>query len=235
MRKSARDLLNSIAHLRSTLQSQRMRLGLRLAEHFAAASAVAARAAASDTTVAYDPVFDLFDVKLAAADRELTGAEHALEACQGHVVERRQERQRAVTSLYSRQSAVARFCRSQPTLQDAGVAGPTAQSPEALIRQARRTLELLRDLARNPPALTPGVSIDAAAVADDLVAGVPRLEAAMIAVDRTQARVTEARERANRAFAAAGEAASWVGRALESICGLAGEDQLASRIRRCWG
>ncbi len=78
-----------------------------------------------------------------------------------------------------------------------------------------------------------GAKLDAGAVADDLAAGLPRLAAATVAVDRAEADVRVTREGANLAYAGAERVVFWVNRVLENLCLLAGEETLAARIRKC--
>ncbi len=224
MRKSARDLLKSIARLRSTLDGHRPRLSRRLAER---------PAVAADPTGAFDPVFDHFDAELAVANRELTAAEHAYAVAEQRARKLGRDRQEEAAELHGRHAAVERFCRSQPGLRRVVLVGPTPEEPAALVQQAEQTVGFLRELekAEDAPLLTPGFSLDAGAVAEELADGLPRLEAAMVALDHARSDVAYARDRANRAFAEAGEVASWVAAALVGISGLAGEEKLAAKIR----
>ncbi len=228
MRKSIVKLLKSIALLRAVLEASRDPLGDALAE----------RAAASKAS-GYGPVFDHFYGELSDVEDELSTAESDYAAAGARLIELRHQRERAATDLYGRHAPIERFCRSQPHLKGAGITGATPESPAALARQAAVTLQFLRGLAadaapgRTLPPLTPGVSVDAAAVADDLEPGLLPLENAINRVEEGEAIVAAARERANRAFAEADSVASCVGRALESLGGLAGDQGFVRRIRKC--
>ncbi len=228
MRKPARRILRSIARLRSSLQVCRDHLGRRLAERHAQRGA-------------YGPVFDHLDAELKTVESELADAENGLAADQLSAALLRQKRDRASLELRDRHRPIERFCRSQPGLRGAGIVDSTPECPYALEQQATQTVDFLRALeadaaaGRNPPALTAGVSVDTGALADDLEGGLPRLQAAITAVERAESDVRLARGRANQGFVEAERVLSWVARMLDGLSGLAGEERLAARIRRCCG
>ncbi len=229
MRKSAAKLLKSIARLKAVINASRDHLGGALADR---------PAAPQDDTFSYDPLFDHFYAELSDAEAALSIAETDYAAAGARLIELRHRRERAASDLHVSYAPIERFCRSQPHLKKAGIVGATPASPDALARQAGVTLEFLRGLAsdaeagRHPP-LTPGVSIDASAVAGDLDSGLLPLQNAITRVEEAEAAVAGARERANRAFAEAEGVASSVARALEGFGGLAGKEGLVRRIRKC--
>ncbi len=134
---------------------------------------------------------------------------------------------------YDGHAPIERFCRSQPRLKGAGIVDSTPKDAYALAHQVSMTLDFLRDLERSPQTLSAGASIDAGVVADDLEAGLPRLEAAITAVHGADSDVVLARVCANRAFAEAERVLSWVARTYEDLSALAGEEALVRRIRKC--
>ncbi len=220
-RKPVRDLLKSIAALRSTIRSSHERLALRLAARPAAAGAD------------YGPVFSDLEAELAAVESELATAETDYAVSPPLAYQCRQARDRVASEVGDQHAVIERFCRSQPKLKGAGIVDSTPSSPLALARQVSMTVDFLRRLERTPQTLSAGVSIDAGTLAEDLETGLPRLEAAIAAVYEADSQVAWTRERANRTFAEAGRVLSWVARAYEGLSGLAGEKALVGRVRRC--
>lgn len=232
-RKPITRYLRSIARLRSTIKFSRATLGRHLAERPAAVSA-----ATGKPGFTYHPVFDHLDAELAAVHRELTAAESAYDCAQIEAIQLRRKRDRAAAKLHNQHTPIERFCRSQPDLKGAGIVGPTPEAADALALQVSTTVEFLRSLAAagpTPPGLRPGVKIDAGALADDLEAGLPRLNAAIRAVISADSDLRFARYRAEVAFNQAEGVVPWVSRTLENLSALAGEERLAGRIRKCCG
>ncbi len=230
MRKASRKLLKSIAKFRTRLQADRADLARLLAAR-PAAERIAPLAAATPVPLEgsiYDPVFDHLDAELAAAETELAAAEKAHFAGQEDLVLLRRKLELANSNLSARHATIERFCRSQPGLKGGGIVASTPKDPDALAYQAWLTLEFLRSLeadaaaGRNPPALAPGVSIDAGVVAKDLEAGLPPLEAATTAVVEARSANVMALARADQSLAEAERLLTWVTGVLENLRGLAG-------------
>lgn len=223
MRKPISKLLKSIVRLRATLQAFRDGIVRQLAERPAAAG------------TSYGPVFDHLQAELAAVEPELSVAEDAYDVAQFRAGELREKRGLAVSRLSGEHVPIERLLRCQTHLKGVGAVAGTPQCRFVLARQVRRTARFLRKLEREQPALACGIKIDAGDLAGGLEAGLGRLEASIAGVNEADGHVALAQERANRAFAEAERVVSWVTRTFESLGGLAGDEELGERIRRCFG
>ena len=223
MRKPISKLLKSIGSLRAAIEASRDRIARRLTE----------RSAEADTS--YGPVFDHLHGELTVVEPELSVAERAYDAAKLRAGELRERRRLTASRLAEEHAPIERMLRCQTHLKGIGTISGTPRNPLPLARQARRTAQFLRQLEREQPALACGIKIDAGGLAGGLEAGLRRLDDSIAAVEEADAHVSQAQERANRAFAKAKRVVSWVARLYESLCGLTGEEELGVRIRKRCG
>ncbi len=106
-------------------------------------------------------------------------------------------------------------------------------TPTPLARQVPHTVEVLRQLALDPPPPVGGVRMDPAVVAAGLEKSLRALDGAMTALDGAEADAKFARQRANEALTTAEEKVPHVARTLEALGHLAGRERITVEVRRC--
>ncbi len=174
---------------------------------------------------AYPPVLGHLDAELAALESDLGAAEDAYGTVKQRAAGLRRRRDRAVADLYRLHAPLQRLLISLPELRDAGIAlivgndvyrrswrtnnpwtrawcvGPTPKAPRPLADQAARTVDLLRQLQRDPPPPIRGVIIDPGAAAADLEGATERLAAVLEEFEVVEARAVAARAEAEATIA----------------------------------
>ncbi len=192
------------------------------------------RAAPRDASLSYLPFFAYLLAELLDVEDRLTDAEDAYDLDRLRLAECRRERQKATAVLRRSQDRARRFlaaysgCRGG---RDLAPPGSTPRSGPALILHVRRTLAILGALERAAPPQDPAVSFDPGAVALGLEAGLGKLDSENLEIEDARAAADASRCRADDAVAGYDRLVPWVARGLESFCHLAGEPELADRIR----
>ncbi len=173
--------------------------------------------------------------ELAAAERQLTTAEDLLALRLERFSGLQQEQADARIRLYLRQSRIRQLLAGLPdadsVLKRAGLAGATAQTESRLLRQTELTLALLRRLERAASQPIPGLTLDFATLAADLIADHHQFRAATADVVEARPVVVGTRGRATQAIATADHVVSCVARTLEGLSRLADQPVLAERIQ----
>ena len=114
----------------------------------------------------------------------------------------------------------------------AGIEGPTARKAKKLVRQANLAIGRLEQPGLElPPHDIGGVQLDLENLAADLRAKVERLSAVLAAQQRALRVAQETRKEKNRAKESHERLLLWSARTLEGYYQLAGEQELAERIR----
>lgn len=114
----------------------------------------------------------------------------------------------------------------------AGVEGPTARKAKKLVRQANLAISRLEQAGPElPPIRIGGILLDLKALAAALRAKVERLSAVLAAQQRALRVAQETRKEKNRAKDSHERLLLWSARTLEGYYQLAGEQELAERIR----
>ncbi len=187
--------------------------------------------------VSYRAQFDHLDQELVIVGDGLRSAEdeHVRRKVVVAQVQRRSDEDTA--KLFSQQTSarqvLAGLYGSEYNFELAAISGKTPQSSGTLAEQVDQTVKLLRaPVAAEPAKKVTGVTFDFEAVA----AG---LEDGLVEVRGTRAGLKRARKSADKALVAKQGAMDeydlvfpWVARTLESLFRLAGEHELADRIRR---
>ncbi len=191
-----------------------------------------------DGQEAPDVLANLFMLRDSLAD---TG-EHLSEVDQRHVLQLAEFYRRRDASEKLVKSVAAKLSTTRRTLDElfgaksafvlAGIQSPTARKPKKLLRQADVALDRLLggevELPRYPVG---GISVDPLEVARDLRTEVERLREAL-AERRRALRVAQAtRKEKNRAVVRHKSNIRWTGQILEGYYQLAGETELAERLR----
>ncbi len=211
-RKSVRDLLQSLAQLRATVEAERARLARDLGRRLAAPPGAAP---------AYRAVFEHLEAELLALESQLAAAEDAYAAEKPRPGKLRERRNRTAAQLHALHGPLRRLLATFPCIESAGLTTQTPRDPQLLVAQASETLHLLRRFERDPPPPSRGVIMDPAAVAAELEVGCRRLKTVLADLEVAQARTRAAREEAQSAIARTEEVGPWVTRTLEGLAGLA--------------
>ncbi len=179
-------------------------------------------------------LFDLFDVQLDAVETDLRTSEDLYVVALQSAGDRREERDRAAAALEFRHTPVFRHLARLPRAECRLLTGRVPKTPTPLARQVPHTVEVLRQLALDPPPPVGGVRMDPAVVAADLDTSLRELEAAITALAGADADAKFARQRANQAFTATDRVVPNVARTLESLGQLAGRERITAEVRRCF-
>lgn len=165
----------------------------------------------------------------------LVTADAAARACHDAVPGAREARDRAFDELYGTvrdlRAGFAGLFGHQGGARLLGVRGTTAESPLALLCQARRVLQRLRDPLPDLPDRVPGIEVECARVAEHLRPEVETLNRAVAEVERVteeQRSAVAARAEALEAF---DRALGGVGRVIQGFTVLAGQPALGRSIR----
>ena len=208
MRTSIVKLLSSIGRERRRLRRRRAIVGARLAGRSTLPSGLD-----------YLKVFDHLDAELEAVANALRCAEATHDLNLARVEERREARDRAATALRDLHAPVPNLLRHLNVPMPRSRA---AESPEAVGREAARTVCVLRRLERDPPAPVGGISLDPGPLAEQLESHGRHVEDAIVGLGMAESAVKSGHSMADQKFAVAGRVLSWVARTLESLDGLAG-------------
>ncbi len=231
-RKPVVKLLRSIVKLRAILRTSKSNLARRLKSH------VGRRPPAPrDQHFCYRPLFWNFDVHLTILEQLLAGAEDVY-ACNkllaGHL---RRQRNRARSSLHRRQSHLRLVLSALPGAGDRlecyGISGATPEAGPELIWTAERTLDLLGTIDPAAPELVVAIKLDVAALTRGLRTRIDKLKAAICELEDASVALATSHCDAQQAIIQADEVVGWIAGTLENLSHLAGEPELAARIRAC--
>ena len=180
----------------------------------------------------------------------LTALQGGLAATEKRMVEadRRHVRQLAVTmSLRQKVREVTgrvyrKFSTIRRTVEElhgkgnafvlAGIEGPTAQKPRKLLRQCELALaRLLEPGLELPPHEVDGIEVDPLKLALGLQADVDELRSLLADQRRERRLLQKTRKQKNRAIDAHRQTLVWTARTVEGYYMLAGEPELAERLR----
>ncbi len=189
-----------------------------------------------ETGFSYQAMFDHMDAELAKIGGRLVASEDRHVRQLARTRELRRRRARSTSETYDKQTSargiIASLYGKAHDFEVAAVSGTTPQSSRALAEQVDQTVKFLR----NPEVAAPsskvaGVGVDFRTMADDLEAGRRQLievRAELVQAtkeaDGTRQTTAELIKEFDRIFL-------WIARSLESLFRLAGESELADRIR----
>ncbi len=169
---------------------------------------------------AYGLVLDHLDAELATVETGIAATEDAYVRARERITKSRRERNRAADDLREQYSGIQRALNRLP-VKGGEIFAVTPGSPAALAHHMPLAIDVLRDLARQPPLKFIGVTIDAAVLADGLEAALGPLKGGLRALIEAESEVKIARARADEAFAPAEPVVKWVSEALGGLRGLA--------------
>jgi len=226
-RKGVSRRSTSIAEVRSSLHAHRGRVGDRLDERPASKNA---------GTSSYQAHFDHMDAELATIQRELVRAEDAHVRMLIRIRQLRRQSQELTTEVYDKQTSARQILTglygSEHDFELAATSGNTPQVPQTLAEQVDQTVKLLRDPeGAEPKKKVAGVAVDNGDMADDLEASLERLATSRTDYQRTKKKADGTRQELRAALAEVDKTFPWVAANLESLFRLAGERELADRIR----
>ncbi len=217
----------SIAEVRASLGVHRAHIGDKLDQRAQAQNVEA---------FSYQPFFDHMDGELAQVQRNLVTAEDDHVRQLVRLVGLRRQTRELAAGVYDKQVAARRILSGlygdDRKFELAAIEGATPQAAQVLAEQVDQTVKLLLDPgAAVPTAIVQGVSVDFATLASDLESEAARLLASSEEFQRTRKAVDGTRILKNAAIAQVSEVFPWVAGSLENCFRLAGERDLADRIR----
>ncbi len=192
--------------------------------------------ASPETGFSYQVMFSHMDDQLAKVESRLVEAEDRHVRQLVRIRRLRRRRDRGAASLYDKQTAtrgtLAFLFGKERNFELAAVSGKTPQSSKALVEQVDQTVKLLREPEGASPSLkVAGIGVDFATMADDLEDGKKDLLRVRAELVKTVKKTDGTRQAANRASKGFDLVFFWIAPSLEGLFRLAGEQELAERIR----
>ncbi len=225
-RKKVLRRIVSIAEVRASLHTHRKRVGRKVDE----------RPASADADPFSQAYFDHMDQELATVERDVIKAEDAHVRKLVLIVQARRNTEEVASDLYGKQTSARQVLGglygSDRELELAAVSGRTPQAARALAEQVDQTVKMLRNPQGNePPRKVAGVSVDFDVMADDLEGGRKVLRRSRAGLERARKAADGTRILTDEAIAEYDRVFPWVASSLEGLFRLAGEHDLADRIR----
>ncbi len=189
-----------------------------------------------DSGFSYQSMFDHMDGELAKAESQLVEAEDRHVRQLVVIRQLRRHRDQGATDVYQKQTAargiLAHLYGKDRDFEVAAVSGKTPQSSRVLAEQVDQTVKLLRDPeGESPSHKVAGVGVDLTAMADDLESGQQGLIEVRVELVKAKKIADGTRQTTKRAIEEFDLVFFWAARSLEQTFLLAGERELAARIR----
>ncbi len=219
--------LGSVEEVRASLAAHRGRIGDQLdVQH----------PAAPESGFSYQATLDHMDGKLAAVQTQLVGAEDQHVRQLAQIRQLRRRRDDGASDTYEKQIAVrgvlASLYGKDRDFEVAAVSGKTPKSSRALAEQVDQTVKFLRSPeVEVPSSKVAGVGVDFTAMADDLEIGKQRLTEVRAELEQAKKQADATRQTTSRAIEEFDLVFLWAARSLEALFRLAGEQELADRVR----
>ncbi len=190
-----------------------------------------------ETGFSYEVMFDHFADQLAKVERQLIEADDQHVKQLAIISRLRRRRDQGVTDAYDKQTAargiLASLYGKERDFEVAAVSGRTPVSSKTLAEQVDQTVKFLRTPpeGKKPSHKVAGVVVDLPTMADDLEGGQKQLN--QVRADLVQAtKVADGtRQTTHQAIKEFDLVFLWIARSLEGVFRLAGEQELADRIR----
>ncbi len=217
----------SAQEVRASLAAHRGRIGDNLG---------AQRPVSPETGFSYQVMFDHMDGELAKVESRLVETEDQHVRQLARISQLRRQRDQGATGVYEKQIAargiLAHLYGKDRDFEVAAVSGTTPQSSKSLAEQVDQTVKFLR----NPEGEVPsekiaGVGVDFAIMADDLESGQKQLIEVRADLVQATKEADGTRQTTNQAIQEFDLVFLWVAQSLEALFRLAGEQELANRIR----
>ncbi len=196
----------------------------------------AQRPVSPETGFSYQVMFDHMDGELAKVESRLVETEDQHVRQLARISQLRRQRDQGATGVYEKQIAargiLAHLYGKDRDFEVAAVSGKTPQFSKSLAEQVDQTVKFLR----NPEGEVPsekiaGVGVDFAIMADDLESGQKQLIEVRADLVQATKEADGTRQTTNQAIQEFDLVFLWVARSLEALFRLAGEQELANRIR----
>ncbi len=184
----------------------------------------------------YEALFPDIDGRLASVEGNLISAEDAHVRQLIHLSDMRRESEESAAALYQRHVAVRRVLAGlfgpDRGFEIAAFEGETPRELKALRHQTQQSVQFLREPAiQLPPMKTAGVVVDFEGMAVGLEQGLEETGLVDGRLDRARKAVDETGIVRRQAIAEFDALFPWAAQALEGIFRMAGERELADRIR----
>ncbi len=184
----------------------------------------------------YQALFDHMDSQLATAVTRLVEVEDRHVKQLVRISQLRRRRDQGVGDTYDKQIAARGILTSlygkERDFELAAVSGRTPESSKQLAEQVDQTVKFLRDpLEDEPSQKVAGVGVDFAAMADDLEAGQRELIEVRAELVRATKVADGTRKNTSQVIKEFDLVFLWIARSLEGLFNLAGEEDLANRVR----
>ena len=192
--------------------------------------------ASPETGFSYQAMFDHMDAALAKVESELVESEDRHVRRLARISKLRRQRDRGAADTYGKQTAargiLASLYGKDRDFELAAVSGKTPVSSKALVEQIDQTVKFLRrPEVSAPSSKVAGVGIDFVAMADDLESGRKQLIEVRAELVRATKAADGTRQTTARVIKEFDLVFLWIARSLEGLFRLAGEQELADRIR----
>ncbi len=192
--------------------------------------------ASPETGFSYQAMFDHMDGELAKIHAALVEAEDRHVRQLARISQLRRRRDRGVTETYDKQKAargiLAHLYGKERDFELAAVSGKTPASSKMLAEQVDQTVKFLREPEGDEPKRkVAGVKVDFETMADDLEGGHTQLIEVRVELLRANKVADGTRRVTAQAIREFDLVFLWIARSLEGVFRLAGEEELANRIR----
>ncbi len=219
--------LGSAEEVRGSLGAHRGQIGGQLDDQ---------RPASPETGFSYPSMFDHMDSELAKVHSGLVQAEDRHVRQLAEILQLRRRRDQGVTDTYGKQTAargiLASLYGKERGFEVAAVSGKTPVLSRTLAEQVDQTVKFLRNpQGEVPSSKVGGVGVDFQAMAGDLESGKTQLIEVRAELVKARKKADATRQTTKLAIKEFDRVFLWIARSLEGLFRLAGEDELADRIR----
>ena len=194
------------------------------------------RPASPETGFSYQVMFDHMEDELAKVESKLVESEDRHVRQLARISELRRRRDEGVAETYDKQTAtrgiLAALYGKDRDFELAAVSGKTPASSKTLAEQVDQTVKFLRNPeVAEPSSKVAGVGVDLETMADDLENGQKHLVKVRAELVQATKEADGTRQITAQAIKEFDLVFLWIARSLEGLFRLAGEQELADRIR----
>ncbi len=194
------------------------------------------RPPSSETGFSYQVMFDHMGGELAKVKSRLVEAEDQHVKQLAKISQLRRRRDQGATDTYDKQTAargiLAHLYGKDRDFEVAAVSGKTPVSPKSLAEQVDQTVKFLRNPeGEKPSTKVAGVGVDFDIMADDLEKGQNQLTEVRTELVQASKEADGTRQITSEVIKEFDLVFLWIAHSLEGLFRLAGEEELADRIR----
>ena len=224
--------LTSVREVRASIHTHRDRVAAKLEQRPAALDL----ASPEGGSYSSKPHFDFLDGELATLEHRLVAADDDHTRNLVRLADLRRRSEEGTADVYEKQISARRVLAGTfgpgRDFELAAIEGKTPQLWETLVGQVDQTAKLLREpVAAKPSQKIRGVELDFEEMAGDLEGSLERLVEVRTELQRTQKAADGTLVALNAARSAFDATFPWVAGNVESLFRLAGERELADRVR----